>query len=315
MRSSGCVATVFLCLMVATGCGEREVDQRDITEVATACDTSAVLQVVERFGQRLKDVSLLAPDSIVSREMAEAYDAFVTDSLLQDWLSDPAKAPGRTTSSPWPDRIEVMSVRQSGADLCSADGEIVWMTSAGEESRTSVRVVTTSGASPRITEFTSEEGEPVSTPPDDPEDDRAEAAEPLPQPPVEDGATAAPEPTSADAVAVVRRFHELARAGEFRAAYDLWEVEENAEEPPFEEFAEALAATEELRVEVGEPGRVEPAAGSRYVRIPSTVHGVMEDGTEQRYEVTYTLRRSVVPGASPEQRRWRIYGAEVLPLN
>src|SRR5690606_24550722 len=109
----------------------------------------------------------------------------------------------------------------------------------------------------------------------------------------------------------IRRFHELARSGSFAEAYELWEVGPGAEEPPFEEFTAALAMLEEVTAEVGEPGRVEGAAGSRYVQVPATIRGTTFDGTRHEVEVVYTLRRAVVDGASAESRQWRIYRAEV----
>ena len=62
---------------------------------------------------------------------------------------------------------------------------------------------------------------------------------------------------------------------------------------------------------MGEPGRVEGAAGSRYVEVPVTVRARTADGEEQVFEGSLTLRRAVVDGATPEQRRWRLYTADV----
>jgi hypothetical protein len=59
-------------------------------------------EVVERMGERLKRVSLLAPESVLMREIQEAYAPLVTPELLEQWIADPTSAPGRDVSSPWP---------------------------------------------------------------------------------------------------------------------------------------------------------------------------------------------------------------------
>jgi hypothetical protein len=41
------------------------------------------------------------------------------------------------------------------------------------------------------------------------------------------------------------------------------------------------------------------------------VEAITTTGAKQRFEGSYTLRRSVVDGATPEQRAWRIYRASL----
>ena len=62
------------------------------------------------------------------------------------------------------------------------------------------------------------------------------------------------------------------------------------------------------------PGRIEGAAGSRYVTVPVTIQASHQDGSNHRYAGTYTLRRAVVDGASEEQRAWRIESADLREL-
>jgi len=50
--------------------------------------------------------------------------------LLQEWQEDPASAPGRLTSSPWPDRIEIADFENSSGDEYQVTGEIIEVTSA-----------------------------------------------------------------------------------------------------------------------------------------------------------------------------------------
>jgi hypothetical protein len=45
--------------------------------------------------------------------------------------------------------------------------------------------------------------------------------------------------------------------------------------------------------------------------VPVVIYAVTNRGDEQRFDGRYVLRRSVVDGASAEQRRWHIYSADV----
>jgi len=49
--------------------------------------------------------------------------------LLTLWLRDPSQAPGRFVSSPWPDRIEIVSLAQEAPDRFRVTGFIVEVTS------------------------------------------------------------------------------------------------------------------------------------------------------------------------------------------
>jgi hypothetical protein len=137
------------------------------------------------------------------------------------------------------------------------------------------------------------------------EDADAEAPAPTPAPP------AANEPTPADAAAVLRSYYGSIDAGNYERAYRYWSGEGRSSGQTVSEFAGGFQATTGVSAQTGTPGRVEGAAGSRYVRIPVTVRAVHEDGSTHRYKGTYTLRRAVVDGASDEQRAWRIESADL----
>jgi len=57
--------------------------------------------------------------------------------------------------------------------------------------------------------------------------------------------------------------------------------------------------------------RMEGAAGSQFATVPVVIDAVLRNGQAQHFEGTYTLRRALVEGATPEQRRWHIYAAEM----
>ncbi|HEY1141856.1 MAG TPA: hypothetical protein VGE88_16880, partial [Lysobacter sp.] len=66
-----------------------------------------------------------------------------------------------------------------------------------------------------------------------------------------------------------------------------------------------------VSVEIMAPGRVDAAAGSRYVEVPVALTATHADGRQQRFVGAYTLRRAVVDGATADQRAWRIGTADL----
>lgn len=104
--------------------------------LVTSYETAATLvaaeakvgQFVEAFGRQLQSVSLLAPDA--AEELQVKYAPFVSPALLKKWAQDLSKAPGRTVSSPWPDRIEILTVTRQSMSEYLFTGQIIEVTSA-----------------------------------------------------------------------------------------------------------------------------------------------------------------------------------------
>ncbi|MEX2031416.1 MAG: hypothetical protein WEA81_00990 [Dehalococcoidia bacterium] len=119
------------------------------------------------------------------------------------------------------------------------------------------------------------------------------------------------EPTVDDAVDALQAYFDAIDAGDYATAYATWSSGGQASGQTFEEFRAGFANTESVLAEIGEPGRVDPAAGSRYVEIPVTIISTLTDGTVERFQGAYVFRRAVVDGATPEQRSWRIYSANI----
>lgn len=113
-------------------------------------------------------------------------------------------------------------------------------------------------------------------------------------------------PMSARAAAdVLLRYFELSRAGRLQEASELWTASERTRASKWLQENETAQIRREVRV--GEPGRVEGAAGSLYVTIPIQLHTTGNDGADVRQSGEATLRRSNnIPGATPEQLAWRI---------
>lgn len=124
------VLSVFVLLfgLLSFGCAAKDLPVMEDAEQANESNEAAVRSLVETFGSKLQLVSLLAPD--VRESMEKNYGDYVTPSLLEKWQNDPENAPGRLTSSPWPDRIEILSVERETADTYQVTGNIVEVTSA-----------------------------------------------------------------------------------------------------------------------------------------------------------------------------------------
>jgi hypothetical protein len=258
-----------------------------------SCEGSDVLGVVRRFGERIRLVPLQAPDSVIAREVRNAYAGLVTRELLDAWTARPNRAPGRLTSSPWPERIEVDSVRTMDG-LCVVDGTLIHLTSvevvgggAAVSEPVTVIVRATSDSGWRVGAFRSRySGSDTES-------------------------TASQSGDRDAAVEVIRAYYASINAGEYRTAYHQWEDSGRASGQSFDDFAAGYARTERVEVDIGTPGRIEGAAGSRYLEIPVVLRAATAAGARQRFEGSYTLRRSVVDGAAPEMRRWHIYSARI----
>jgi hypothetical protein len=92
-------------------------------------DQAVVTKLVEDFGKRLKNVSLLAPGGAAAESIKENYADYVSPALLAQWQSDPENAPGRVISSPWPERIDIVETGKLSDSKYQVKGEIIEMTS------------------------------------------------------------------------------------------------------------------------------------------------------------------------------------------
>ncbi len=115
---------------------------------------------------------------------------------------------------------------------------------------------------------------------------------------------------SRGAADVLRKYYELLAAGRFEDASLLWTPNERAS--AMQSSEENVAQYERYDVEIGEPGRIEGAAGSLYISIPVRIQATRKTGEEVRVSGEATLRRSNdVPGATPEQLSWHVMRIEL----
>lgn len=99
----------------------------DVSSVSNEADTE-VRAVVTEFGTKMQYVSLLAPNR--KDLMEQQYSQYIAPELIALWSTEGASALGRQTSSPWPERIEVVEVRQNGGRYI-VEGNVLEVSSTG----------------------------------------------------------------------------------------------------------------------------------------------------------------------------------------
>ncbi len=104
-------------------------------------------------------------------------------------------------------------------------------------------------------------------------------------------------------VEMLALFYDAVNRKDYERAYRYWET------PPtsLEEFSRGYANTANVQVIVQPPIRVEGAAGSLYVEIPTVLVARQRDGSQRVFAGCYVARRSNIQTETP----WRIYKASV----
>lgn len=113
--------------------GEERQNKAAPQQTDETANQKAVKDLVENFGKKFQMVSLQAPEDVLKKSMQENYGDFVSQALLAKWISDPLNAPGRKVSSPWPDRIEIQSIKKLAENKYEVKGEIIEITSVEKE--------------------------------------------------------------------------------------------------------------------------------------------------------------------------------------
>lgn len=131
------ILAIFLLSISLMGCTEE--GQPEEKTGNNGGQEQEIIQLVEDFGGQLQKVSLLAPQEILEESMQENYGEYVAQELISQWLEDPTNAPGRLTSSPWPDRIEIDNIEEISEDTYQVEGEIIEVTSAEKEGEVAAR--------------------------------------------------------------------------------------------------------------------------------------------------------------------------------
>jgi len=300
-RAPAFVVAVAVAALLITGCSRssQTSSEPDSLTLAARAESLAVQNVILSFGERMKLVPLLAPDSTPVHQIRSRYAGLTSPSLIEMWARDPRHAPGRLTSSPWPDHIEIHALTREAPDRFLADAEIVERTSAdsaGKALKTPVRLAVSKIAGEwLITRYdTAEPGAPRR---EEPSASALEESDPALAP--------------ARAVAVIRGYYDAIDGKRYVQAYQMWESNGAASGRTQAQFVSGYAHTRSVQVAIARPGPIGAAAGSRYIEIPVHVTAINDRGERESYVGKYTLRRAVVDGATLEQRLWHIYSASL----
>lgn len=116
------------------------------------------------------------------------------------------------------------------------------------------------------------------------------------------------------ALAALKRYFAAINERRFHDAYVMWADRGAASGVSFEEFAHGYDHTRATFVVIGRPGRIEGAAGSRFIDVPVSIDAVTLEGERQHYRGSIVLRRVVVPGADSAELRWHLYSAAIDEL-
>jgi len=263
---------------------------RDHTGAVRQVPEATLRALVQRLGAAMRSVSLLGPDSIVRAEMDRAYGDVVSPELLATWKEAPRAAPGREVSNPWPARIQIDSVHAEN-DACRIDGDVVYVTSADTLSAVARTPVTIRVVDQRIAAYHVAHGDSLNA-----------------------NTTANTTATEVAPADVIRRYYAAINQRGFDQAYRLWSQGGRASGQTLREFRNGYAQTDTVAVEITGRIAMEGAAGSQYATVPVLVSARLQNGRQQRFAGTYTLRRSMVDGATAQQRAWRIYQAALSPV-
>ena len=128
---------------------------------------------------------------------------------------------------------------------------------------------------------------------------------------IDEASDASEEPGAHEAVATLREYYAALDSGSFARAYRSWSDGGAATGQSLQQFADSFAGMAEQSVEFMTPGRIDAAAGSRYIEVPVMIEATRRDGRVHRYAGAYTLRRAIADDANAGQRAWRIISADL----
>lgn len=99
-----------------------------VTGKISTADEEQITLMVTHFGEQLRTVSLQDPKAEVAKTMQENYSDYVSRDLIEYWVENPGMAPGRQSSSPWPVRIDVISIKKLTKERYEVVGQIIEIT-------------------------------------------------------------------------------------------------------------------------------------------------------------------------------------------
>jgi hypothetical protein len=91
----------------------------------TSQEDALVRALITDFGTKLQMVPLLAPAAERKAAMETYYKFHVAPELIAQWAPEGAEALGRSTSSPWPERIEIADVQKTAPGAYKVEANVI----------------------------------------------------------------------------------------------------------------------------------------------------------------------------------------------
>jgi len=131
MNTNGLVRfiVVGMVLLLVISVGIYFLFKPSTTSPPNEADINAIYQVVGEFGARLKNVDLSAPKQDILTAVDLNLRQLITDRLYQAFVQDPSTIPGKPAEGPWPDRIQIDSVKKLSSTSYTVVGKVKLMTS------------------------------------------------------------------------------------------------------------------------------------------------------------------------------------------
>jgi hypothetical protein len=122
------IAIIIAAILVTLRAAAPAAAETPVSAPLATRDREAVTTVVSEFGKRLRMVAVLAPKEVAVKAMEDAYSGLVAPDLLAAWKQDPERAPGKRTSSPSPERIDINAIKAKGHGAYAVTGKVILLT-------------------------------------------------------------------------------------------------------------------------------------------------------------------------------------------
>lgn len=108
---------------------------------SSSSDVAQVRITVSGLGDKLQQVPLVAPSDVVAFAIDKYYALYVHPDLMTAWKNNPSTAPGRSTSSPWPDRIDITGTTKNADGTYTVNGSVVEVAKGADGNNETVNTV------------------------------------------------------------------------------------------------------------------------------------------------------------------------------
>jgi hypothetical protein len=108
----------------------------------------------------------------------------------------------------------------------------------------------------------------------------------------------------------LRHYYAAINQRNYAEAFAVWEKREDgkaANGQSFTAFKNGFRDTAQVKLEIGNPGEIEGAAGLNFIEIPVVILATSKSGQQQKFAGIYTMRSSNMA----DDHNWHIYSAKV----